>query len=131
MDKMMHEDHREAGMIRISDEVVAIIAGLAAAEVPGVTGMTGSSIAGSVVEMLGKKNLQKGVKVSVGEKQAAVDLYILVDYGVRIPEVARSVQENVRRAIESMTGLQVTEVNVHVQGVDFSDTKEEEPQRGK
>ncbi len=121
----MHEDYREAGTIRISNEVVGIIAGLAAAEVPGVTGMTGSSIAGSVVEMLGKKNLQKGVKVSVGEKQASVDLYIMVDYGVRIPEVAIGVQENVCRAIESMTGLQVVEVNVHVQGVAFVDTKEE------
>ncbi len=121
----VHEEHRDNGAVRISDEVVGIIAGLAAVEVPGVTGMSGSGLAGSVVEMLGKRNLSKGVKVSVGEKQAAVELSIVVDYGVRIPAVALAVQENVRKAIESMTGLQVVEVNVHVQGVDFADKTED------
>lgn len=121
----VHEEHRDNGAVRISDEVVGVIAGLAAVEVPGVAGMSGSGLAGSVVEMLGKRNLSKGVKVSVGEKQAAVELSIIVDYGVRIPAVAQSVQENVRKAIESMTGLQVVEVNVHVQGVDFADKTED------
>ena len=74
--------------------------------------------------MLGRKNFSKGVKFEVGEKEAAVDLYIIVKYGIRIPEVALSAQENVKRAIETMTGLTVVEVNVHVQGVGFP---EEEP----
>lgn len=121
----VHEEHRDNGAVRISDEVVGVIAGLAAVEVPGVAGMSGSGLAGSVVEMLGKRNLSKGVKVSVGEKQAAVELSIVVDYGVRIPAVAVAVQENVRKAIESMTGLQVVEVNVQVQGVDFADKAED------
>ena len=65
----------------------------------------------------GKKNLSKGVKVSVGENSAAIDLYVVVEYGVKIPEVAYQVQENVRKAVESMTGLNVSAVNIHVQNV--------------
>ena len=106
------------GAIRIADEVVSIIAGLAATEVGGIAGMSGG-IAGGIAEMLGRKNFAKGVKVEVGEKEAAVDLYIIVKYGVRIPDIALAVQENVKQAIETMTGLSVVEVNVHVQGVGF------------
>ena len=112
------------GAIRIADEVVSIIAGLAATEVDGIAGMSGG-IAGGIAEMLGRKNFAKGVKVEVGEKEAAVDLYIVVKYGVRIPDVALAAQENVKQAIETMTGLSVVEVNVHVQGVSFPS---EEPQ---
>ena len=108
------------GSIRIADEVVSIIAGLAATEVEGIAGMSGG-IAGGIAEMLGRKNFAKGVKVEVGEKEAAVDLYIIVKYGVRIPDVALAAQENVKQAIEAMTGLSVVEVNVHVQGVGFPD----------
>ena len=106
------------GAIRIADEVVSIIAGLAATEVDGIAGMSGG-IAGGIAEMLGRKNFAKGVKVEVGEKEAAVDLYIIVKYGVRIPDIALAVQKNVKQAIETMTGLSVVEVNVHVQGVGF------------
>ena len=106
------------GTIRVADEVVSIIAGLATTEVAGVAGMSGG-IAGGIAEILGRKNFSKGVKVEVGEKEAAVDLYIIVKYGIRIPEVALAAQENVKRAIETMTGLTVVEVNVHVQGVGF------------
>ncbi|MCR5438803.1 Uncharacterized conserved protein YloU, alkaline shock protein (Asp23) family [Selenomonas sp. WCT3] len=106
------------GSIRIADEVVSIIAGLAATEVEGIAGMSGG-IAGGIAEMLGRKNFAKGVKVEVGEKEAAVDLYIIVKYGVRIPDIALAAQENVKQAIETMTGLSVVEVNVHVQGVGF------------
>ena len=106
------------GSIRIADEVVSVIAGLAATEVEGIAGMSGGIVSG-VTEMLGRKNFTKGVKVEVGEKEAAVDLYIVVKYGVRIPDVALAAQENVKQAIETMTGLSVVEVNVHVQGVGF------------
>lgn len=108
----------ELGEVKIANEVVGIIAGLAATEIEGVAGMSGG-IGGGIAEMLGRKNLLKGVKVEVGEEQAAVDLFIVVEYGVRIPEVAWQIQENVKRAIEGMTGLQVVEVNIHVQGVHF------------
>ena len=114
------------GSIRIADEVVSIIAGLAAVEIDGIAGMSGG-IVGGIAEMLGRKNFAKGGKVEVGEKEAAVDLYIIVKYGARIPDVAIAAQENVKQAIESMTGLDVVEVNVHVQGVGFPE-KPKEPE---
>ena len=118
--------NNELGTIRIADEVVSIIAGLAATEVEGVAGMSGG-IAGGIAEILGRKNFSKGVKVEVGEKEAAIDLYIIVKYGVRIPDIALNVQEAVKKAIENMTGLSTVEVNVHVQGVGFpEDVKTEE-----
>ncbi|MDK2882378.1 MAG: hypothetical protein PWP58_714 [Bacillota bacterium] len=124
------EAENEIGSVRIADEVVAVIAGLAATEVPGVAGMSGG-LAGGIAEMLGRKNLTRGVKVEVGERQAAVDLFLIVDYGVKIPEVAWRVQENVKKAIESMTGLDVVEVNIHVQGVKISGEEKEEEARVK
>jgi len=117
------------GTIKIADEVVEVIAGLAASEVDGVAGMSGGFV-GDLAHMLGRtKNLSKGVKVEVGEHEAAVDLYIVVEYGVSIPQVALRVQEAVKEAIESMTGLTVVETNVHVQSVNFRplpEAKEEE-----
>ncbi len=124
------EAHADSGIIRISDEVVGIIAGLAATEVDGVSGMSGG-IAGGIAEILGKKNFSKGVKVEVGETEAAINLYIVVEYGVRIPDIAQEVQEKVKNAVESMTGLSIVEVNVHIQGVSFRDEGREEDLRVK
>ena len=121
-------EQNEVGTIRIADEVVGIIAGMAAKEIPGVAGMSGGLV-GGIAEMLGKKNLAKGVKVEVGEKEAAVDLYVIMEYGVRLPDIAIQVQENVKHAIESMTGLEVVEVNVHVQGVGFTAEGRDEDSR--
>jgi len=118
VEQVNHDIVDELGTIKITDEVVAIIAGLAATEVPGVSGMSGG-IAGGIVEALGRKNLSKGVKVEVGEKEAAIDLYIIVEYGYRIPEIAWNIQEKVKRSVETMTGLNVVEVNIHVQGVNI------------
>ncbi|MBM7581290.1 putative alkaline shock family protein YloU [Caldicoprobacter guelmensis] len=126
MSEVMQNKTEEYGKVTFADEVVAIIAGLAATEVKGVAAMSGG-VAGGIAEKLGRKNLTKGVKVEVGEKEAAIDLYIIVDYGVRIPEVAWNIQENVKKAVETMTGLSVVEVNVHVQGVNFDrEIKEED-----
>ncbi len=123
---MIEETSRTAlGAIRIANDVVAVIAGLAATEIDGITGMSGS-VAGGIAEMLGRRNLSRGVKVEVGEREAAVDLFVIVDFGVRIPDVALRVQENVKQAIESMTGLAVIEVNVHVQGVSFAEGQDEQ-----
>ena len=119
------ENQIEKGSIKIADEVVGIIAGLAATEIEGVAGMSGG-IAGGIAEVLGLKNLSKGVKVDVGEREAKVDLFLIVNYGVRIPEVAWNVQENVKKAIENMTGLEVAEINIHVQGVNFGQPSKEE-----
>lgn len=119
------------GNVKIADDVVAIIAEIAAKEVQGVCAMSGG-IADSITEILGKKNPSKGVKVEVGEKEAAIDLYIVVDYGVRIPDVSWQIQENVKKAVETMTGLVVVEVNIHIQGVNLGkEAKEEEVPEGK
>ena len=121
----MESDERlELGTIKIANEVVAIIAGLAATEVDGVVGMTGTLTSG-ITELLGKKNLTKGVKVEVGEKECACDLNIMVKFGVKLAEVCKKVQENVKNAIESMTGLTVVEVNVHVTDVIIEEPEKE------
>ncbi len=118
-------DKDNLGSIKIANEVVAIIAGLAATEVEGVAGMSGG-IAGGITEIIGRKNLSKGVKVEVGDKETEVDLFVIVDYGSSIPDVAYRIQDNVKQAIEGMTGLDVVEINVHVQGVHFADEEMEQ-----
>src|SRR5690606_39499806 len=106
------------------------VTGVQTCALPILAGMSGG-IAGGIAELLGRKNLSKGVKVEVGEEQAAVDLFVVVEYGVRIPEIAYHIQENVKRAIETMTGLEVVEVNVHVQGVHFPSEERVEEYRVK
>ncbi|MGM0603326.1 MAG: Asp23/Gls24 family envelope stress response protein [Bacillota bacterium] len=118
------ENYEEKGKIKIADEVVSIITGLAATEVEGVVGMSGG-IAGGIADLLGRKNLSKGVKVEVTEESAEVDVFVIIEYGNSIPEVAWKIQDNVKQAIEGMTGLNVKSVNVHVQGVNFPDEEEE------
>ena len=113
------ENNNTYGELKISDDVVAIIAGVASTEIEGVAGMSGG-ITGGITEILGMKNLSKGVKVDVNENNASVDLFIIVDYGVKISEIAKKIQENVKESIETMTGLLVDQVNVNVQGVNFS-----------
>ena len=114
----------DSNEIKIADDVVAVIAGVAVSEVPGVAEMAGG-FAGGITEVLsGKKNLAKGIKVEVGEKDTKIDVNIIVEYGVRIPDVAFEIQNRVKKAVETMTGLNVVEVNVHVQGVN-TDSKEE------
>lgn len=122
---VVQQEKTGLGSIRIADEVVRIIAGLAATEVPGVAGMSGG-IVGGIAEMLGRKNLSKGVKVDVGEKEAAIDIFIVAEYGSKIPEVASQIQQKVKKAVQEMTGLNVVEVNVNVQGVTFSGTETKE-----
>jgi len=104
--------------VKIADEVVAIIAGIAASDVPGVAGMSGGFV-GGIAEILGKRNLSKGVKVEVGEKETSIDVNIIVEYGVRIPDVAWEIQNRIKKSVETMTGLKVLGVNIHVQGVNI------------
>ena len=106
--------------IKISNEVVASIAGKAVSEVPGVYGM-----AGGITEVFkGKKNLAKGIRVESGEKETRIDVNIIVEYGVRIPDIAFEIQNRVKKAVETMTGLTVSAVNIHVQGINTEDNKE-------
>lgn len=124
-DEIIGQLQAEENSVRIADEVVSVIAGIAAMEVEGIAGMSGGLVSG-MAEMLGKKNLAKGVRVQVGERECAIDLSVIVDYGVRIPEVAQRVQENVKQAVESMTGLDAVEINIHIQGISFRSEQEEE-----
>ena len=103
--------------IKISDDVVAVIAGVAVSEVPGVSGMAGGFAGGFSEVFSGKKNLAKGIKADIEENKAKIDVNIIVEYGSRIPDVAFEIQNRVKKAVENMTGLKVDEVNVHVQGV--------------
>lgn len=121
----------DMGVVKISDEVVCVIAGLAASEIKGVVGMS-SGIVGGITKILsGKKNLTKGVKVNVAEDSASIDLYVVIEYGLRIPDVAGKVQENVKRTVESLTGLKVSSVNVFVQNVAFVDNEKEKVDKEK
>ena len=111
---------------QISNDVIAVIAGVAVSEVPGVSGMAGG-FAGGISEVFsGKKNLAKGIKVDATETEAKIDVNIIVEYGTRIPDVAFEIQNRVKKAVENMTGLKVEEVNVHVQGVNTDSSKEDE-----
>lgn len=117
--------------IKIANDVISVIAGVAVSEVPGVANMAGG-FAGGISEVLsGKKNLSKGIKVDADEKEVRIDVNIIVEYGSRIPDVAYEIQTRVKKSVENMTGLKVSEVNVHVQGVktekevDDKDEKEE------
>ncbi len=112
----VENDMEQGNTITYANEVVAIIAGVAAGEVEGIAGMC--SVSG--IDILGRnKNITKGVKVEIGTEEASVDLYIIVEYGTPIQKAAQDAQENVRKAIETMTGLHVVRVDVHVQGVSF------------
>ena len=108
------------GEVRIADEVVAIIAGLAATEVDGVDSMAGN-ITNELVGQLGMKNLSKGVKVDVTEEHVSVDLSLNIKYGYNIPDVSERVQDRVKSAIENMTGLTVLDVNIRIAGVNINE----------
>ena len=106
-------ENGEGEGIRIANDVIAAIANKAASEVPGVFSMSGG-----ISDVFGKR-MSKGIKVDAGEKSTKIDVNIIVEYGVRIPEIAFEIQNRVKKAVESMTGLKVLEVNVHVQGVNL------------
>ncbi len=118
MTENMQLDEQEHGEVNISDDVVGTIASIAATEIAGVNGLSGG-IAGDLAGIFGKKNLSKGVKVSIEDNSVQIDLNIIVDYGIKIPDVSWQIQENVKSAVETMTGLKVKEVNVHVTGVNL------------
>ena len=112
------ENIYDNGNIKISDEVISTIATIAVSEVSGVYGM-GGSFAGDIAEKLGKKTLTKGVKITMEDNEVILDLNVVLKYGVRIPEIAWNIQENVKKSVESMTGLEVTKVNVRIVGIEI------------
>lgn len=107
----------DIGIVKISDEVVEVIAGLAASEIDGIVGMSTKLVGGITKILTAKKSVSKGVKVTVGEDSASIDIFVVVTYGTKILNVARKVQENVKKSVESMTGLKVSAVDVYVQNM--------------
>ncbi len=116
MDNKKPEIPNDLGVIRIADEVVSTVAGLAAIDVEGVASMSGGWGI-DLVEKLGKKNLGKGIKVEASGEQTSIDIFIVIEFGYAIPKVAENVQKEVKLAVETMTGLTVSAVNVHVVSV--------------
>ena len=104
------------GTVKIADDVIAMIAGMAATEVPGVSAMAGN-VGNNLLSLVGYKNLQKGVRVEILDGEVRADLSIIVDYGYNIPSVSAKVQDKVKSTIESMTGLKASTVNIRVSGV--------------
>ncbi len=124
----MNTREEQNGSISFANDVVATIAGLATIEVEGVAGMSGG-FSGGLAELLGRKNLTKGVKVEVGKEECAIDLFIVVDYGVEIPLMCEKIQSSVKKAVETMTGLRMVETNIHIQGVRIAKEPVEETKR--
>ncbi len=112
--------------LNISEDVIGIIAGLAASEVEGIAGMTLGFVDG-INQILGSnKKYSKGVKIELDGKKVTIDLYVNVTYGVKIPDVAWAAQNAVKNAVETMTGLEVSAVNINVQGITFDKKEDKE-----
>ncbi|UCZ54608.1 Asp23/Gls24 family envelope stress response protein [Bacillus shivajii] len=122
----MANDKEELGKVEISPEVIEVITGLAASEIDGVATMRGNFAAG-VAERLGRKNNHgKGVKVDMSDEGIAVEIFVVTNYGVSIPEVCSKIQENIYQTIKNMTAIELTEVNVHVVGVHLEQKVDQE-----
>ena len=116
------KEDESIGAVQIADDVVAMIASLAATEVEGVSAMAGN-ITNELMSKVGVKNLTKGVKVEVFEKEVRCDIAVTLEYGYNIPATCQKVQEKVKSAIENMTGLTVTDVNIRIAGVNMQKGK--------
>ena len=112
----------ELGSVRVTDDVIAVIAGLAATEVEGVSAMSGN-VTNELMSKVGMKNLARGVRVEIIGQKVKIALSLIIDYGVNIPTTCGKVQERVKSTIENMTGLIVTDVNVRISGVDMNKNK--------
>lgn len=115
MSEMVKNQDRD-DKIRISEEVIATIAGIAASEVENLAAMSGGLVDG-ITGMLGRKNLSRGIKVEIKENLVSIELSIVMHYGCKIHEVSKDIQSKVREAVESMTGMQVMAVNINVLGI--------------
>ena len=113
------QETEKTDTVKIAPDVIATIAGIATQEIKGVSGMC-NTFAGGLAEKFGaKKNPAKGIKVEIKENSVSIDLYIIVEFGIRIPELAWEIQESVKNSVETMTGLLVDKVNVHIDGISF------------
>lgn len=118
-----------ADTVRISPDVIAIIAGLAAADIPGIAGMSGG-IVGGIAEKLGRKDLSKGIKVALEGEEVQMELNIIIELGVKIIEAAGKLKDDVRKTVENITGLKVKKINVNVLGIHIPREGEEKSLTG-
>ena len=121
-DQLMNQETEQTagGTITFATEVLQTIAGIAASDIPGVAGMSGG-LKDGIVELLGRKNFTKGIKVTKTADTLTFDIGIVVDYGVRVPEVCENIQKSVKNAIETMTGLVPEAINIAIQGIKIKD----------
>ncbi|MGY0693031.1 Asp23/Gls24 family envelope stress response protein [Virgibacillus sp. FSP13] len=113
-------DDASLGTVEIAPEVIEVITGIAASEVEGISSMRGSFATG-VVERFGKKSHSKGVKVELTDTGILIDLYVVLNFGVSIPEIAQKLQTNIRQTLKNMTALEIAEINVHVVGIQMEE----------
>ncbi|MBQ8164417.1 MAG: Asp23/Gls24 family envelope stress response protein [Clostridia bacterium] len=125
---MSSGDEPDDDNLRITDESIAIVAGVAATEVKSVARMS-VGIAGGIVEALGRHNPAKGVKVEMQDDEAVIDLYVIVNYGSRISDIAWEIQEHVKDSVERLTGVVVSAVNIHIQGIEFAKKKKSQDKK--
>ncbi len=111
------EEQLNLGTVKVSNEVIATIAGVAATQIEGVVGMSEGIVDGIAKLLTGSQPLTKGVKVELGDEEVNLDVSIIIKYGTSIPDISGKVQENIKKAIENMTGLKVVKVNLCIQGV--------------
>ena len=116
------KEEENVGSVQIADDVVAMIASLATTEIDGVSAMAGN-ITNELMSKVGMKNLTKGVRVSVQEGDVTIDLAVTMEYGYNIPATCQKVQEKVKSAVENMTGLNCTDVNIRIAGVNMKKEK--------
>lgn len=125
---MSIEQEEKLGAVKISDDVIAICVINAALTTKGVAGLSGGLTDTISRNLLGKEPLKKGIKLSKEDDIIIIDIYVIVDYGVKIPEVAWNIQKNVKKEVESMVDIPIKTINIHVQGVHFAEQKEQETQ---
>lgn len=125
---MSIEQEEKLGAVKISDDVIAICVINAALTTKGVAGLSGGLTDTISRNLLGKEPLKKGIKLSKEDDVIVIDIYVIVDYGVKIPEVAWNIQKNVKKEVESMVDIPIKTINIHVQGVHFAEQKEQETQ---
>lgn len=125
---MSIEQEEKLGAVKISDDVIAICVINAALTTKGVAGLSGGLTDTISRNLLGKEPLKKGIKLSKEDDVIIIDIYVIVDYGVKIPEVAWNIQKNVKKEVESMVDIPIKTINIHVQGVHFAEQKEQETQ---
>lgn len=111
------EEQLNLGAVKVSDEVIATIAGIAATQVDGVAGLSEGIVNGIAKLFTGSHQAPKGIKVELENEEVNLDVSIIVKYGISIPEIAAKVQENIKKAVENMTGLKAVKVNLYIQGV--------------